>query len=62
MQSHWTRQDLAKELGNERILTACLEELCVRVTAKGVHFGDYTLKDHLRAAGAGSGVVKKEGE
>lgn len=60
-QPFWSRHDLVRELGNENALGKGLEELCVRVTAKGTqHYGDYRLKDEYRtglpAAGGGDGA------
>ena len=49
-QSHWSRRDLVSELGNADALGSCLEALCVKITKKGNHYGDYALKDSLRAA------------
>jgi hypothetical protein len=58
-QPYWSRRDLVAELGNAESLSACLDELCVKVTKKGAHYGDFQLKEHLRtglsaAAGAAS--------
>ena len=60
-QAFWARRDLAAELGNAQLLSACLDELCTKVTKKGgTHYGDYQLKEHLRtglpAAGSSSSV------
>ena len=42
---------LVGELGNDGLMSACLEEICFKVTQKGPHYGDYRLKDSLLAGG-----------
>ena len=45
-QVHWRRPDLINEVGNnnQKVLGACLDELCDKVTQKGLHYGDFKLK------------------
>lgn len=54
--AYWARRDLESVVGNAKELSACLEELCVKVTKKGVRYGDYRLKPEFTtglAAAAG---------
>jgi hypothetical protein len=47
--SHWTRRDMVAEIGNERELSAVLEELCDKITKRGPLYGEYVLKAEFRA-------------
>lgn len=47
-QTYWSRVDLMREVGNEKVLKECLEELCVKETKKGPHYNDYSLRPSLR--------------
>jgi len=50
-QHYWARRDLVAELGNPgaKLLSDGLDELCVKVTKRGNHYGDYQLREHLRS-------------
>lgn len=51
----WSRRDLELKLGNKDKLGQCLEELCIKVTARSsAHYSDWQLKPELR-----SGLKKK---
>ena len=47
-QNFWSRRDIVAEVGNANTVGAALEELCVRVTQKGLHYGEYTLKQEFK--------------
>ena len=47
-QAYWPRNDLLAEVGNADGLSACLNDICVKVTKKGPHCGDFQLKPALR--------------
>lgn len=46
--SYWSRQDLVSELGHASMMTDVLDEIATKVTKKGAHYNDWTLKDSLR--------------
>ena len=47
-QSYWSRRDLVNEVGNGQALGKCLGDLCIKVTKKGTHYGDFQLKPEYR--------------
>ena len=46
-QAYWDKNELSRELGNADGLMKCLDEICIRITKKGLHFGKYELKPEL---------------
>ena len=47
-QNYWSRPDLIHEVGNGQALGKCLDDLCMKVTKKGPHYGDFQLKPEYR--------------
>jgi len=47
-QTYWSRIDLLREVGNDKVLKDCLEDMCVKETKKGPHYNDYSLRPSLR--------------
>lgn len=50
-QSFWSRRDLITEVGNQQELTRVLDNICVKVTTRGAHYGDFQLKEQFRSTG-----------
>ena len=57
--AYWTRAELVAQVGNAGMIGATLEELCVRITQKGLHYGEYTLKPEFKDIVAAIAEAKK---
>jgi len=58
--AYWQKPELVKELGNAEGLKSCLDELCIKITQRGPHYGDFELKPELSGRAASSKAKSDE--